>query len=419
MDRRRWRVAAVLGGAGDSIATLLPLFALVALDQSVQVAASAGAAYTFGALIGNALFWGRLADRVRSPRALVIAGTGVQGAALLGLALFPDVASIVVLAAVLGLVSVSMDGALMRLVAGDLADRARTHAVLLFTRLIEVGVLAGFVLAAVALPLLNAAVSDETALRVTVGALGAAILAESALAASTVGRRRVAPALTSTVTDLARSGVFVLWSGAAGPMQRALRLPGAPGPAATRLSDSLRLLLVAVFVLFLGFALHSGVFAVYLRAEADLPDGAIMAVLLGGAFTTAVAMHRVSGWLRTLPAAPVQVAAGTVRAVIFAGYAALALEPGAAWSIAAVIALFFVSQTAWGALVPANTARVSALAPPARRGEVVAYFSAAAAGGAVVGATIAGTVADSVGFEVSFAAAAVVTGLASVLLGRW
>ena len=161
LAQRRWRVSLLLAGVGDSIHGLLPLFALVALGQSITVSAAVGGAYVLGALLGNALLWGRLGDRVRSPLALVVVGTTVQGAAIVGLGLFPEIAGIVALAAGLGFVAVSMDGALMRLITGTLPVRERTEAAVLAASLLERGVLLGFALAAGVLPLLALTTSSR------------------------------------------------------------------------------------------------------------------------------------------------------------------------------------------------------------------------------------------------------------------
>lgn len=83
MEIPRWRLAVVLAGVGDSVATVLPLFVLVSVGQPVAIAAASFASYQFGALVGNTLVWGRLANRLRRPLALVIAGTLAQGLALI------------------------------------------------------------------------------------------------------------------------------------------------------------------------------------------------------------------------------------------------------------------------------------------------------------------------------------------------
>ena len=418
LDRSRWRVAVVLSGMGDAVQGLLPLFAFIALGQSVQVSAAAGAAYVGGTLAGNLLLWGKLADRVRQPRALIIAGTGTHGGMILGVALFPEVAGIIALAGLLGFIAVSMDGGVMRLVLGDLPDADRARAVVRYSQLLQIGLLLGFALAAGGAALLVTVMDGRSVLRVVMGILGGAVLLQSALVASTIGRRRAAPRVSSAVTDLATDGVLVLWNGSAGNMLRILRL--SPRPAAeNQLSDSLRLLLVIMVVLFLGFSLHAGVFSLYLRIEAGLTDGAVLGIILAGSLMTSMAVPRAGAWLDAIPAVQLQSAAVAIRAVCYAGFAVLSLEASAGWSIAAVGVTYLLSQTAWGILVPANATRIAELAPSVRRGEVTAYFNAAAAVGVVVGSTIGGVVAENVGFPALFAASAGVTILATFLLLRW
>lgn len=421
MGRPRWRAAVTLGGMGDSILALLPLFVIGALQQPVEVAAGATAAYTFGAMLGHVFLWGRLADRTAHLRAQVILGTTIQGALMVGLGLFPTLAGIVALSAVLGLFAVSMDSALMRLVAADLAPKPRTVAVLRFARLVERGALLGLLVTAVALPLLRLGVDDATALRTVVVALGIIILAESLLVATATGPLLPrAPTVASVATSLATDGLLVLWAGATGPVQQLIRVTGGRRePSEAGFPDTLRLLLINLVVLHLGFALHSGVFAVYLRKEAGLASGGVAAILLAGSVMTNLTIPRVSEWLQTIPAVQVQAGAALARAAIFGGYAALALAADASWSLAGVAVLYLFGQMCWGAVVPANTVRVSTLAPPRRRAQAMSLFSGATASGTVIGTSIAGSLAATGGFPVTFAAAASVTLLAMAFLLRW
>ena len=186
-----------------------------------------------------------------------------------------------------------------------------------------------------------------------------------------------------------------------------------------RLSDTLRLLLMILVVMFFGFAMHGGVFALYLRTEGDLDDGPVLVALMLGALVTSLTIPRASVWLQTIPAVQAQTVAGAVRVVLYAGFALLALEAAAAWSLVGVGVLYLLSQTAFGIVVPANVARVAQLAPESRRGEVTGYASAAVALGVILGTTTAGLVADSAGFPVVFGIAAGATLVSSILLLRW
>jgi hypothetical protein len=417
MGQPRWRAAVLLGGMGNAIASILPLFALVALDQPVQVAAGAVAAYTLGTLGANLLVWGRLADRVRYPRALVVAGTAARGVLMLGVAVFPQAAGILALSLVLGASAVSADGALVRLVAGGLDRASRAAAMFTYSHLGQRGVLLGLAATSVALPLLRTSVDEVLALRIAVGGLGVVVLVQAAIALSTVGFERAAPRLSEALFDLGRSGVMVLWSGAAGPVQRVLRT-GAPRRAAG-LPDSLRLMFASLAVLHLGFAVHSGVFAVYLRGEAGLSNALVVGVLLGGAVMTDFTISRVGRWLETIPAVQVQVAASALRAAIFLLFGLLAFAPAEAWSLAGVTLLYLLGQMCWGGIVPAHARRLADLAPESRRAEVMALHGAATGAGGVLGAALAGAVAAGLGFPITFALAAVLTVLGAVLLLRW
>jgi MFS family permease len=409
MDARRWRIAAVLGGVGSSLAVLLPLFVLIALDGSVQVAAFAAAAYTLGALSANLALWGRLADRLRNPRRLVIAGVTLQSASLFVLALFPREWEVIGFAVMLGAVSVAAEAAFMRLVVGDLTDRARNEATITYTRLVQLGSMFGFGLAAVGVRVLQEFVDPGVALRLAVATMAVAILAELAIVLSTLRRR--APAVSEggapQAVDAA-SNYTQTWD--AGRLREG---------ADAGLSDSLRLLLVSLFVLHVGFALHSGVFPQYLSREAELGAAEAMTVLLGGSVMTTLTIVRIGSWLRTIPAVRIQTAAGAARTVLFATFAALAVFPGANASVAAVAALYLVNQVVWGAVVPAHTQRITELAPPERRGEVLALYGAAVGGGATAGTVLAGVTAAAIGFPFTFAAAAVITAIATVALLRW
>jgi MFS family permease len=418
LDRTRWRVALQLGGMGDSVVALLPLFALTALDQSVGVAASTVSAYTAGSMIGHLFVWGRLADRLTSPRLLVIAGTAIQGALILLIAVAPGFAGIVAVSAVLGLFAVSMDGALTRLVVGDLAPRARVVAITTFASLLERGVLYGLALSTAALAVLSGVTSEATALRLVLATIGIAILVESAIALSTVGRQRAAPRLGAAIGDLVRSGAVVIWGGAAGPVQRVLRV----GPATVqgdRLPDSLRLMLVSLAILHTGYALQGSLIAIYLSDAAGLAGGATIAILLGGAVMSAFAATRVASWLETVPAVQIQLSAATVRVVSFAGFGLLAFAPDALGSIAVFGVVFLLSQLAWGAVIVANSQRFADLAPASRRAEVVALQNVSTGAGGVLGAALGAGVAQEVGFAEAFLVSAVLSAVGAYLLSRW
>ena len=81
--------------------------------------------------------------------------------------------------------------------------------------------------------------------------------------------------------------------------------------------------------------------------------------------------------------------------------------------------LYLFGQMCWGAVIPANTVRVSALAPTRRRAQAMSLLSGATASGTVIGMSIAGSLAAAGGFLVTFAAAAGVPLLAVAFLIRW
>jgi MFS family permease len=429
VDRRRWRLAMLLGGVGDTVGSLLPLFALGVVGTDVGEAAGTAAAYTFGSLAGNVLIWGRLADRVRSPRALIVGGTAVQGASLVWLAAFPTAVPLLGAAAGLGLFAVSMDAPLVRLVAGDLPPRERLRAAVRFASFVERGILVGLMFSALALPLLGRVTDEVAALRIAMAVIGGGVLLESALALSTITRERAAPRLADAISDLSLSGAVVVWAGATTPIQRVLRVAPFPtGPFPTRrqsdaasdpLPESLTLMLVSLAVLHAGFAMQGNLMGLYLREEANLEDGAIVAIFLLGSALTNVAVDRVGVWLDRIPAVQVQVTTGAVRTVVFAIYAGLAVVADANWSLIALVFLFCISQLSWGAIVSANSRRFADLSPPSRRGEVAALQSGFVGSGIVAGAALGGAIAGAIGFPAMFATSALLALAGTVLLLRW
>ena len=428
LDRRRWRIALQLGGMGDSVGALLPLFAIGVLGTDISVAAGTAAAYTFGALLGNVAVWGRLADRTDNPRALVIAGTAAQGGLLVLLGARPDMLPILSYAVILGVCSVSMDAALLRLVAGDLEPRERLRAVVRAAALVERGILLGLLFSTIALPLFGRAGSEATALRTALAALGVIILAESAIALSTVGRRRAAPRFAQTVSDLGATGAVVVWTGATTPIQRVLRVApfgrtlageARPAPASERLPDSLLLMLVSLMILHAGFGMQGNLLGLFMREEMSLADGAVISILLVGSVLTNVSVNRVSRWLDSIPAVQIQIGAAAGRSVMFLGFAAIALIAGPVWTVALLIPVYALSQLSWGAIVPANTRRFADLAPASRRGEVAALQSASIGLGIVAGAAVGGVVAESIGFAAMFGLSALLSLAGTALLMRW
>lgn len=414
---RRWRASMILSGVSKTTILVLPLYVVGALGQGVGVAATAVAAFTFGAMIANLLLWGRLADRTSYPRALAAVGAFLYGLALIGAGLFPEFAGIIGLAVLLGAFSVAADGALVRLAAGQLPPLERTAAVLGYARRLEVGALFGLFGLAVALPLLDQYIDQSTALRVGMTAIGVAAIAQAGLSAWVSGTPARAP---NTVAGLAGDGLYVVWASVAGTLRTVRWGEGSrgSGPGSAALPDALKLMLTNLAILYMGFALHGSVFAVYLSSEAGLSAGFVLGLFTVGAFLANVTILRVNSWLTVVPPVQVQAGVGVVRVVLFAGFAALAFASGAAWSIVLVLVLFLVSQVSWGAIIPANTARVTDLAPNSRRAEVMSYYNAALSAGLVMGALAAGPLA-AIDYAFAFGAAAVATALSVVLLLRW
>ena len=82
----------------------------------------------------------------------------------------------------------------------------------------ERGALLGLLVTAVAVPLLRLGVDDAVALRAVVVALGAIVLTESLIVATTTRPFPSAPTVAAVAASLAADGLLVLWSGVARPL---------------------------------------------------------------------------------------------------------------------------------------------------------------------------------------------------------
>jgi MFS family permease len=421
LAERRWSLVLLLGGVGDIVGSLLPLFIVTALDLPVAAATSAVAAYTGGSLLAQLLLWGRLADRLDEPRILIILGTLGQGALIVGLAVLPVAGGVVGLALVLGAVAVSMDGALLRLALGSLEDRNRLRAASRFSILVQRGALVGLASSTIALALLPRWLDAETALRVVLASVGGFVIVESLLVLNTALGHRAMPRLARSLRDLAEEGALLLFGTATTPIQQLIRFrrpEASPGAGREQVSDTLLIMLAALAVVHFGYAMQGSLVAVYLRERADVPSSLVVAVLLGGSVMTSVGLARISEWLEWVPPVQVQVLAAAVRAVAFALFALIATQPTLHVGIVGFVLAFFVSQLALGGVMASNARRLAALAPTSRRAEVAAWQSGAIGTGAVAGALLGGAIAGGFGYPPAFLTAAVIAGLGAVVLLR-
>src|SRR5690606_4760712 len=115
----------------------------------------------------------------------------------------------------------------------------------------------------------------------------------------------------------------------------------------------------------------------------------------------------------------VQMASGLLRVAAFGVLVFLAIVPDEWWSIGLAIAVVLVASVSWGGVTAASAARVTDLAPSDRRAEVMALYNAAIGAGTVVGGVIGAALLAGVGFAPAFGVAAVIVGVAVVMLHRW
>jgi len=418
MASRRWRAVAALAGVGDSVYTAIPLLVIGPLAQPIEVAASALVAYTAGGMLSNVLVWGRLGDLIDRPRILALIGTVAQGVLLLVLAVATSGWSIVPLCAVIGVVAVSMDGAVARLVAGDLPGRERSAAFLVYSSMIERGLLIGFAGAAFVLPLLALSLSGDLALRVVITLYALAVLAQAPLIATGPVPGRI-PRVT--VGRVAASGIHLSGAGAARPFHQALRFVRGPRPGAgpRPLPDELRLFFVTQVVLHAGYALYGSILAIYLREEAGLNMALVMSLFAAGGITTNLALLRTGRWLVTVPAVQILAASASARVVLFLGFAIIALAPTAGWSLTALLPLYLLTQAVWGLILASGVAHVAELAPARGKARTMSSYGAASSTGVIIGTMAAGAIAGSFGFVALFASASAVVLVGLVLLMRW
>lgn len=421
LAERRWSLVLLLGGIGDIVGSLLPLFIVTALELPVAVATSAVAAYTAGSLVAQLLLWGRLADRLDEPRILIILGTLGQGVLIVGLAVLPLSGGVVGLALVLGAVAVSMDGALLRLAVGSLEDRDRLRAASRFSILVQRGALVGLASSTVALALLPRWLDAEMALRVVLASVGGFVIVESLLVLNTTLGQRALPRLGRSIRELGEQGALLLFSTAATPVQQLVRfrrLEASPRAGREQVSDTLLIMLAALAVVHFGYAMQGSLVAVYLRERADVPSSLVVAVLLGGSVMTSVGLSRISEWLEWVPPVQVQVLAAGVRALAFGLFALIATQPTLLVGIVGFVLSFLVSQLALGGVMASNARRLAALAPTSRRAEVAAWQSGAIGTGAVAGALLGGGIAGGFGYPPAFLTAAVIAGVGALVLLR-
>jgi MFS family permease len=170
-----------------------------------------------------------------------------------------------------------------------------------------------------------------------------------------------------------------------------------------RLSRSLRIYLLCVFLLFGGFTAFYGFFPIFLAQVYGLGSPAIFAVYIASQATSIAAYPRVGRWISARGDRSTQFYASLGRSILFpsflfVGFAALPYGP----RLAAALALHAGVGLCWSVINVAGSTLVSRLAPENGRAEAFGTYNAVQGFGSILGPLLGGFTAQFLGYGPAF-----------------
>jgi MFS family permease len=383
------------GVAGGATSTLIPLFAYALGGKLSDVGIIAAA--TSVASVPAFILWGSLSDRLGRRKVFLLIGFLGSGIASLAMGVSQTMSGFYLanlLAGFLGAASGPVGTVLLM----ETADRKEWPARLaLVGRIGALGWVGGLALGVgwlvIGPQILGAEVASMRALFVIGAALGllAGLLVQlwTIEPAVRVDRREVH---LVDVHPRVEKGRFL-------PMRILYFISPTEHRAGVRLSRSLRIYLICVFLLFGGFTAFYGFFPIFLAQVYGFGSPEIFAVYIASQATSIAAYPRVGRWISARGDRSTQLYAALGRSVLFPSFLLVGLAAlpqssrlGIAFALHAGIGL------CWAVINVAGSTLVSRLAPEDGRAEAFGTYNAVQGFGSILGPLVGGFTAEFLGY---------------------
>jgi len=397
------------GVAGGATSALIPLFAYALGGTLFTVGIIAAA--TSLASVPAFILWGSLSDRFARRKVFLLIGFLGSGIALLAMAVSGNMSQFYLanlLAGFLGAASGPAGTVLLM----ETSKRSEWPARLaLVSRIAAIGWVAGLALGVAWLVigpgLLAAEVSSMRALFVIGAALGllSGLLAQvwTREPAVRVDRREVHVA---DVHARIERGRYL-------PIRILHFFNPLDWRKKVRLTRTLRIYLVCVFLLFGGFTSFYGFFPIFLKQSYGLGSPEIFAVYIASQATSIAVYPRVGRWVSSRGDRSTQLYASLGRSMLFPSFllVGMAALPYVA-RLGIAIALHAGVGLCWAPINVAGSILVSRLAPEDGRAEAFGTYNAVQGFGSILGPLLGGFAAQYLGYAMAFG-----TSVALILAG--
>lgn len=404
----RWLYAWGLGSVALGAASLLvPLYVVALGGNPVDLGLLAASV----ALLGTpgALLWGRVADRTRDRRSVVVAGLGGSAAILAVLPTLDSVTAVITANALLWFVSAAAGPVMTLLVVADAPEREWPRLIASLNRFQGFGWAGGLVLGTVWLGALASEFASPLAARRWLFVVCTACIAVAAVAASRWvpspsaelrrgERRRIAHLVTHTHRNV-RAATFAFTPNRLYWTVQNVR----PTRLRRRFTVPLAAYLLAVAFFSTGFAAFWAPLPAYLSTAGYAGD-AMFGLYLATSLTAAVCYRGAGELSARFDVHLLQIGALGTRSWTFPVVALLGVT--GLLSFVAAGGVFVVLGVTWAVIAVTGTAVVARLAPRSARGETLGVHAALVAASGGVGGLLGGWVAQF-GYWLAFAMAGV------------
>ncbi|WP_435178350.1 MFS transporter [Halorussus sp. AFM4] len=390
----RWLYAWGLGSVALGAASLLvPLYVVALGGGPAALGLLAGCV----ALLGTpgALLWGRLADRTRNRRSVVVASLLGSAASLAALPLLDSVTAVLTVNAVLWFVSAAAGPVLTLLVVADAPEREWSRRIAALNRYQGFGWAGGLVLGTAWLGALAPRFASPLAARRWLFVVGAGLTAVSAAAAAAwvpspdetdlrrSDRRRIARFLSRTNRHV-RTATFAFSPNRLYWTTLGLR----PRQVGRRFTPRLAGYFAAVALFSTGFAAFWAPLPAYLSAAGHGGD-ATFGLYLATSLASVVCYGPVGELADRVDVRLFQSGALGVRAVAFPAVAVVGALVGLP-ALTGAVGVFLVLGATWAVIAVTGTGLVTRHAPAAVRGEALGVHAALVAAAGGVGGLLGG-----------------------------
>lgn len=400
---------------------LVPLMVAQVLDGTVE---NVGLISSLASLMGviGSLIWGRLSDAAHRRKPFVILSYTIVSASFVGIAFANSLAWLVVLNMMLNLFWVANASVSVLLVIENREESLWEGRIGHLNQIGTIGWVSGLAFGSLALAIASPGMGEATAIRSVFGVLAfggfmAALLATRKIPTTRPRfvRRRFRGSLLAfgnMIVERARYAPYHIYH-RFNPRKLPILLWGEGG-----LRHETKLFLVAMFLAFTAFGFFFVPLPILLADVFGIASSSVFFyyVVLNGAIV--IAYPLAARRIRRLGNKSVLTSSLLARLLLFALGAAFLFVTLAMPSQVVMALFFFVMGLSWSFFQLSGVVMISRLAKPEYRGQALGLYNAVAGLGTIVAGISSGSMAQHLGYAATTTMAALLTGMAMVMVWR-